>query len=244
MADYDVGFVQTPAYTRRPRPFTPSLIIIHATRGHTTLDLQDEATINWFRTSPNRGGWGVTADALASSDGELWEFGDIVATHSAWSAGYGSRGSAHEWGADERAISFELAQPAYNVGEQPPMFAPATLEAAAWMCRQWCDAFDIPIKRVPYWSQSRELPVPRGFIGHEDLENGRKTGKHDPGPAFPWDDFLAMVDGVPEPLGRFDAMREAMLASMRMLGRRWEPATLNKARTRERHMLVIPRRKR
>ena len=52
----------------------PRLFIIHATRGHTSLQLQDDATLNWFQYAPDKGGWGslganVRFDYLDLSDG-------------------------------------------------------------------------------------------------------------------------------------------------------------------------------
>ena len=87
----------------------------------------------------------------------------------------------------------------WQPGEAPPLFTPAALEAGAWLCRQYADAYAIPIVRIESWSQLRSEAVPQGFIGHEDTANGVKLGKTDPGVAFPWPQFLRMVDDAAEP---------------------------------------------
>ncbi len=70
--------------------------------------------------------------------------------------------------------------------------------AAAWLVRQLnaemveLGASPVPYRHVTSWSQLRSETVPRGFIGHEELANGVRLRKTDPGPLFPWERFLAM----------------------------------------------------
>lgn len=193
---YEIRKVPRPSYTRRARSRgKPRLWIIHATRGHTTLNLQDDATLNWFQYAPDRGGWGSTADVLISADDDLiYEFGDIMREHSAWSAGYGSLGPPYEYGADEWGISIELAQ----THEAEP-FTAHVIDKLVWYIRKRSGDFglDIPAYHLTEWSQRTSLPVPTGFIGHDETANGRKTGKSDPGHQFPWDEVLRRVKGDP-----------------------------------------------
>ncbi len=51
----------------------------------------------------------------------------------------------------------------------------------------------IPPVRLPSWSQKRTEDIPRGYVGHEDLANGVRLGKSDPGPQWDWDHFLSRV---------------------------------------------------
>jgi hypothetical protein len=198
---YNIARVTVPDFTNRPRKYAPSIICIHATRGHTSMELQDESVINWFAATPDRGGWGSTADFLVSSDGAITQFRDIDAHYGAYAAGYGQYGPPKEYAVDEHAISIEVAQPAYNRGEQPPMFTPDSLAAAAWLARHLSDEYDIPLVKIPFWYQLRSDPVPRGLLGHEDTANGKRLGKHDPGPAFNWGEFLKMCrNAYVEPL--------------------------------------------
>ena len=202
---YEIALVDVPEFTNRPRKYAPAIITIHATRGHTSMELQDESVINWFSNTPDRGGWGATADFLVSSDGVITQFRDINAHYGAFAAGYGQYGSSREYAVDEHAISIEIAQPAYNRGEQPPMFTSASLEAAAWLTRRLSDIHAIPLLKIPFWHQLRNRPVPHGLLGHEDTANGKRLGKHDPGPAFDWDSFLQMCrNAYVEPLTKAD----------------------------------------
>lgn len=172
---YEIRKTSRPSFTRRIRTKTPRLWILHATRGHTSLNLQDDATLNWFRNAPDRGGWGSTADVLISADDDLiWEFGDIFREHSAWSAGYGGLGPSYEYGADEWAISIELAQT-----DQHEPFSEKVIDKLAWYIRERSRDFklDIPAVHVTSWDQRRNGEVPTGFIGHDETANGRKTGK-------------------------------------------------------------------
>ena len=53
----------------------------------------------------------------------------------------------------------------------------------------------IPPVWIDRWDQVRGAPIPRGHIGHENLANGRKLGKSDPGHLFPRDTLMASLVG-------------------------------------------------
>lgn len=197
----DLVFAPRPAYAHRGRSaWPPRLFLIHATRGHTALALQDQATVSWFTgAAGDRGGWSPTADALVSADEDrCWIFepalADLRSWHSAWSAGYGSLGGEFEWGADERAVSIEVAQ-----SDLLEPYSDATIARLVGLVQR-IEAelgFVVPRVRVPSWDQRRDHPVPEGFIGHEDTAHGVRTGKSDPGPLFPWARFLTQLQEVP-----------------------------------------------
>lgn len=191
---YTIKKVPRPAHTRRLRSRgKPRLWLIHATRGHTTLELQDDATLNHFTYAEDKGGWGSTADVLISADDDfIYEFGDIMREHSSWSAGYGALGSRYEYGADEWTISIELAQT-----HKAEPFTAHVIDKLVWYVQKRSKDFDldIPAVHITEWSQRTISPVPTGFIGHDETANGRKTGKSDPGVQFPWDEFLRRVEG-------------------------------------------------
>lgn len=204
------------AFTRRERTLPISQVQIHTTRGPgVPEDRQLAATVNWFAdcdpfpTGNDRGGWGGSADFVVGPDAaqggriRILEFrnalGGWEATYGSWSAGYGSRGSAREYGAAEVGVAIEIAQ--QRPGDP---IDPRSIDATAWLCREVIlprvvalGHPPIPATRITNWTQTRARPVPRGFIGHEDLENGRKLGKSDPGPMFPWTEFLRLVAAAP-----------------------------------------------
>lgn len=207
-------------FTRRPRRGGVAAIDqvqIHATRGSTTMDRQVQAAENHFAYQVNRGGWGSSAEYAVGPDRRIGgriaivRFGDWRTTYSSWSAGYGARLplGRYEYGAAERGIAIEVAQPPrrdlgrYLSGDSDVPFTPATVAAVAWLCRRLnhvlvaAGGTAIPAVRIASWDQLRSRPVPRGYIGHEDLANGKKLGKSDVGAMWPWPQFLALLRRTP-----------------------------------------------
>jgi len=191
--------ITVPDYCRRPRVLPISLICIHATRGDAPMDVQYQATVDWFTRAPNLGGFGPTADVVIGANGERAEVVGWRETHSAFAAGYGGKGSVLQYAVDEVAIAIEVAQPA----TQEPYTAAAIAELVEFL-RPIVSELQIPLVHVGYWDQDRYADVPRGFLGHEDTANGTRLGKSDPGPLFPWDDLFARLAYDPEPFGRDD----------------------------------------
>lgn len=171
------------SWLKRTRVHTPSYLIIHATRGNNTPAVQYQATKNWMTTSVNQQAnfsWGSSCDWIIGNEpGEICKVGRDD-QHSSWGAGFGGIGT---WGADQHGISIEVAQSA-SLEEYDVDAIENLLNLCVYLCRQ----YDIPPVRILHLVQ---LGVPpRGFVGHEDTANGRKTGKSDPGPKFPWTAFL------------------------------------------------------
>lgn len=206
-------------FTRRGRPGGITGIHqfqIHATRGPTTMESQVQATENWFANGPDRGGWGASADFVVGPDHReggkivIVQFLDWIRQFSSWSAGYGSGGAATTYGAAEVGIAIEVAQPPSTVGgkyvggESDVPFTEATMDATAWLCNHLNDELErlggtrIPSQHIDTWDQLRLNPIPRGFIGHEDLANGQRRGKTDPGQMWDWDAFIDSLDGEPD----------------------------------------------
>lgn len=210
------------AVGRQPRPggiMDVHQIQVHATRGPTTMDRQVSATENTFGSpAQDRGGWAPSADFVIGPDFRaggalvIVQFGDWRDTFSTWSAGYGAAGQ-NTMPASRFGVAIELAQPAgldrngrYTEAVDATFegFTPETTDAFLWLVRQIDDELArttgddrnrIPRVRIPSWDQ--HYPIPRGLIGHEDLANGWKGGKHDPGFLFPWDHVLAELNAPP-----------------------------------------------
>ncbi len=210
-------------FTRRPRPRGAADIAQiqwHATRGATSMDRQVAATENWFANPANdRGGWGGSADFVVGPDLrkggriEIVQFGRWWESYSSWSAGFGAPGTIP---AAIHGVAIEVAQPmgrdrlgnfTDDVNANFDDFTPETVEACIWLANhineklQSLGRAPIPSVRIPSWDQSPGRPIPRGHIGHDDLANGQRLGKSDPGFLFPWQRLL---DGIaatvrPEP---------------------------------------------
>lgn len=207
----------------------------HATRGATSQDRQVEATENWFANPLNdKGGWGGSADFVVGPDHRIGgaiaivQFGDWVNTFSSWSAGAGGAGTLY---AAEYGVAIEVAQSA-NLES----FTPETIDACVWLVHHInivlrdLGRSEIPPFHLPRWDQLAGQGVPRGHIGHDELANGQRLGKTDPGPLFPW---ATLMQRLQQPLiddfqrGRrevFDAWvreEEAHLEYVRSLREAW-----------------------
>lgn len=187
--------------TRRQRPGGASDIAqiqIHATRGPVAMDRLVQATENWFAAAGelpdgnDHGNWGSSADFVIGADHRIngkiaiVRFGDWRTTFSTWSAGFGAS-VANTVSASSVGVAIEVAQP---LKHDP--FTDETIDGLVWLCGHINDELDrigaqrVPAVRIDTWDQTLAAPVPRGYIGHEDLANGERLGKSDPGPQFPW----------------------------------------------------------
>ncbi len=197
-------------FTRRPRdPSGIRQIQWHATRGATSMQRQVSATESWFASpANNRGGWGGSADFVVGPDHReggrvvIVQFEDPWNSFGSWSAGFGGAGTLP---AAPHGIAIEVAQPAGRdrlgnyTGAKDANFehyTPETIDACRWLVgyinetlvRRGIDP--IPPVWIDAWDQ-QPGPIPRGHIGHENLANGKKLGKHDPGHLFPHDLVMA-----------------------------------------------------
>lgn len=212
--------------TRRPRRGGAAAIHqiqLHATRGPTTLERQVAATENWFSNPApfpqgnDHGSWGSAADFLLGPDYRsgggivIVQFGNWLKGFGSWSAGFGARGTAVEYGAAEFGVAIEIAQAPrqehgkYMPGDSDQPFSDELVIAVAWLCEHINDELDkVGVQRVPPvhingWSQQLSDGIPRGYIGHEELANGRKGGKSDPGRMWDWPAFMELLQHEPEP---------------------------------------------
>lgn len=158
--------------------------MIHATRsGASGLYDDGPGTENWGM-SPNNGsaakGWGSFWDRLVFRTGTRVVCTDVDHEYASWTAGYGGSGT---WAAGVYYIQYEVSQSRID---QP--FSEESIDSLAEAIAEDSIKYDFPLERIPYLSQVG--PRPRGIATHEGSANGRKLGKTDPGPLFPWGEFL------------------------------------------------------
>jgi len=115
----------------------------------------------------------VSAHAVVSRTGEVAY--PVAADLIAWHA----REHNQSW------LGIEFEQPTLHDD-----FPVEQLLAGAAVVRDWCAQYGLPVDR-------------EHLRGHEEMPAGRADGKTDPGPEFPWDRFLALVQGevAEEPAG-------------------------------------------
>lgn len=95
-------------------------------------------------------------------------------------------------GCNSDGLQMELAGRAgQSASDWRDAYSRALLRNAAKHAAVWCKKYGIPAKKLT----RAELRAGRkGFIGHVDASAVYRRSDHwDPGPAFPWDEFLALV---------------------------------------------------
>jgi hypothetical protein len=70
-------------------------------------------------------------------------------------------------------------------------YSRSMLDNAAVCAAEWCRKYSIPLRRN---TDAQIRAYAKGFVGHVDVNRVFRSSDHyDPGPAFPWTDFLKMV---------------------------------------------------
>jgi len=101
------------------------------------------------------------------------------------------------------SLNIELAGYAQQTsGQWDDKYSDAELEQAAARCADWASKYDIPVRHLDH-DQIRGMHE-KGFLGHADVNAVFNWSDHtDPGPHFPWDKFLGLVEAklkdVPPP---------------------------------------------
>lgn len=88
-----------------------------------------------------------------------------------------------------------------------PQVWPGVLRAAGRV-RELCDRFGVPKVKI---GPAQLVAGARGICGHVDVSNAwHQTNHSDPGPAFPWPEFMAAVNGSTTNPGddMFDEVRD------------------------------------
>jgi N-acetyl-anhydromuramyl-L-alanine amidase AmpD len=100
----------------------------------------------------------------------------------------------HAPGANQNGIGIEHAGfSEQTAAEWADAYSVAMLERSAKLSAEICKRYDIPPVRLTVAELSEKGK--KGFCGHIDCTNAFSNGKGhwDPGPAFPWDAYLARV---------------------------------------------------
>lgn len=86
-----------------------------------------------------------------------------------------------------------VGQTTQSAAQWRDAFSEAALRRAARVTALWCKAHAIPVRRLTQ-AQLKDGKS-KGIAGHADIERAfPSTGHSDPGPNFPWDHFLSLVN--------------------------------------------------
>lgn len=93
---------------------------------------------------------------------------------------------------NEISLNIELAGTAGQTKAQwADTYSLAVLDNASLCVAEWCSKFGIPVRRLSYSQISKKE---KGIVGQADVNAVYGDSDHwDPGPNFPWDDFLGKV---------------------------------------------------
>ncbi|MFI6536692.1 N-acetylmuramoyl-L-alanine amidase [Nonomuraea sp. NPDC050547] len=95
-------------------------------------------------------------------------------------------------GCNSDGLQIELAGRAgQNEAQWADTYSRDLLELAARQVAAWCKKHNIPARRL---TRAQLRAGQRGIVGHADVSAVYKRSDHwDPGPKFPWDDFIRKV---------------------------------------------------
>lgn len=142
-------------------------VVIHATRSGVSNNPNEvTGTLNWFKNASAQ----VSSHWVIGRDG--LKIRVIPDHHQAWHAG---EHNATHWG-------IELAQ-----GVEDDGFTQVQIDALVAVCKGYRDDFGVPAVHAP-------SVLIRGFLGHQETVQGKKSGKTDPGKLFPWDTFITALN--------------------------------------------------
>lgn len=154
-------------------------IVMHATVGvEPGVDGAARATVAGSKVTPRPSSYHYVADAKESLQ---YVYDSVVA--------YGAPPNEH-------SIHYELCCSLANKGEGhwTDDAHQAMLHLAAKDVAQLCAAYDVPVVKLTVGDLKDGK---RGLCGHIDVTNAwHQTTHWDPGPFFPWNKFLAMVEAA------------------------------------------------
>lgn len=171
-----------PSWLHQPRPTRGAQLVgacIHATRSGYSDGDDGPRTENWELSQGNGSaaqGWGSSCDLIIFENGLRVKVNpDIEHRDCNYGAGFGQ--SMFTWSCGWYYEQIEMAQ-----GVITDEYTFAQIDSLAeYLVRR-----GYPPVRIPFLTQTLGLTPPAGICTHEDSENGKKLGKSDPGPKFPW----------------------------------------------------------
>jgi hypothetical protein len=181
-------------------------IMLHATRSGRVQPDEGERTERWFANPQNivrdDPPWGSFCDLLILKDGTQVACTAWEDEYAAWGAGYGGSGT---WAAGIPYLQVELPQ-----GTPSEPFGEASVASAAAFAAEMSARYRFPLERIAFLEQVGEPP--RGIATHEGSANGRRLGKSDPGPLFPWETFLSLAREAASGGSQLDSLLLAVFA--------------------------------
>lgn len=91
------------------------------------------------------------------------------------------------------SLNVEIAgYAAQTSGDWEDAYSQAALDIAAQCVAEWCEKYGIPVRHL---TTAQLLAKEKGIAGHIDVNNAFHGSTHtDPGPNFPWSQFLSLVN--------------------------------------------------
>lgn len=199
------------------RYFSPSsrkeidLVVIHTAEAHERPQTAENVAAFFAGAHSSRASahYTVDSDSVVQSVQEK-----DVAWHAGPANGY-SIGIEHAGFAKQSAAEW---------GDE---YSQAMLARSAELVADICRRYDIPVRKVSAEDLKAGGERRRGICGHIDVTNGLTGGKGhwDPGPNFPWSDYLARVQALVEGLPPAPAIelepREGEWVEVTCKGQRW-----------------------
>lgn len=180
--------IPSPNFSKGRKGATPRLIVVHSTESHERAGAARSVAQNWFALVKS----GVSAQYLVDPAEVVQCVGD---GDTAWHAGR----------VNPYSIGIELCGKASQTEEQwLDEDSRLTLARSAALVGYLCKVHSIDVRML----RDDELrachtdPGVSGICGHVDVNRTHGSGSHyDPGPSFPWLEFMLAVRGYRELLG-------------------------------------------